>query len=44
MEDANLAFQQNPEKTRGVALVHQELAGIEVEVCHSLYAMQLIVL
>src|SRR5260370_26858185 len=44
MEDANLAFKQNPEKTRGVALVREKLARIEVEVCHSLYAMELFVL
>jgi poly-gamma-glutamate capsule biosynthesis protein CapA/YwtB (metallophosphatase superfamily) len=44
MEDANLAFEQNPEKTWGVALVHQELARVDMDVCDSLYAMQLIVL
>src|SRR5260370_7901493 len=44
MEEANRAFKQNPEKTRGVALVREKLARIEVEVCHSLYAMELFVL
>jgi hypothetical protein len=44
VEYANLALEQYPEKVRGLALAHKELALVEVDVSHSLDAMQLIVL
>src|SRR6266436_5365624 len=44
LEYANLALKQYPEKVRCVTLVGKELVLAEVDVSHSLDAMQLIVL